>query len=61
MSGGEQAEPLSTYFALQRAAKITGAIGDRSSADALCYKVAVTGRGQKPAASKQAGKTFSGA
>ena len=56
MSGSEQAEPRPTYFALQRAAKITGAIGERSSADALCYKVAVTGRGQKPAASKQAGR-----
>jgi len=61
MSGSEQAKRTPGYFALQRAAKITGAIGDRSSADALCYKVAVTGRGQKPAASKQAGKTFSGA
>src|SRR5262249_44316480 len=56
MSGAEQAEPCSTYFALQRAAKITAAIGDRSSADALYYKVAVTGGDQKPAASKQAGR-----
>jgi hypothetical protein len=27
MSGGEQAEPHSTYFAVQPAAKIAGAIG----------------------------------